>query len=241
MTVRQSPSGPSVLGLIPARGGSKGVPRKNVRQLGGIPLIEWSIRAALCARLLASVVVTTEDDQIADVAQRAGARVPFRRPRELARDDSPTLPVVQHALDCLASLGEEYDAVVLLQPTSPFRSAADIDQAIELWNEGDHDTVLSVRPIPSEFHPRWAMLTTSEGTIDWAMDQEDIPTQRQRLDEAYCRDGAIYLSSSSVIRSGSLFGRRICPIVLADAASINIDTPEDWLAAESAAAANEGQ
>lgn len=231
----RSLDGLSVLGLIPARGGSKGVLRKNIRALGGSPLIEWSIRAALDSELLATVVVSTEDEEIATAATECGARVPFRRPVELATDETPTLPVIQHALEYLASMGEHFDAVCLLQPTSPFRTAAHIDEAIRVWSQDDTDTVLSVRPMPTEHHPRWALIGNSDGTATWALAHDDLPARRQALDPAYYRDGAIYLTATSTIRSGSLYGKRVRPIQLGVEAAINIDTVDDWHAAEDVA------
>jgi len=132
-----------ILGLIPARGGSKGIPRKNIKPLGGKPLIAYSIEAGLKSRYLDKVLVSTDDEEIAQVARQYGADVPFIRPAELARDDTPTLPVIQHALRFLADKGETYDAVCLLQPSSPFRTPAFIDAAIEKYVRSGADSLVT--------------------------------------------------------------------------------------------------
>jgi len=137
-------TGSNILGLIPARGGSKGVPRKNIRELAGIPLIAHSIQAARDATAIDSVVVSTDDEEIAEVADSHGARVPFMRPSELAMDKAPTAPVITHALETLHDAGEEHDAFVLLQPTSPLRTVTHIDEAYSLYEESDADPVISV-------------------------------------------------------------------------------------------------
>ena len=120
-----------VLGIIPARGGSKGIPRKNIRRLAGKPLLQYSAQAALGARRLARTILSTEDPEIAEVGRTCGLEVPFLRPPELARDDTPTLPVLQHAVRTLEAAGDHYDAVCLLQPTNPFRQSHDIDACIQ--------------------------------------------------------------------------------------------------------------
>src|SRR5207248_3052879 len=121
-----------VLGLITARRGSKGLPLKNIRLLRGKPLLQYTAEAALKSRRLSEVILSTEDDEIARIGERCGLKVPFLRPEELARDDTPTLPVVKHAVKWLEDRGDRYDAICLLQPTNPLRRAEDIDGCIEL-------------------------------------------------------------------------------------------------------------
>lgn len=125
--------GMTFLALIPARGGSKGIPRKNVRPLSGKPLISYTIEAALNSVVIDDVVVTTDDEEIAEVARSYGAEIPFMRPAELAADESKTIDCVVHARDTLRAMDREYDAIVLLQPTSPLRVAEDIDAAASVW------------------------------------------------------------------------------------------------------------
>ena len=147
------------LGLITARGGSKGIPRKNVRMLAGKPLIAWTIEAALHAGVLDAVVVSTDDEEIAAVAREAGAEVPFIRPPELAKDSTPGLDPVLHALDALPS----YDAVLLLQPTSPLRSPDDIRACLRLAAESVAASVVSV--CEPQAHPFWTYRLLEDGRL----------------------------------------------------------------------------
>ncbi|MCI0730285.1 MAG: acylneuraminate cytidylyltransferase family protein, partial [Chloroflexi bacterium] len=141
-----------VLGLIPARGGSKGVPRKNIRLLCGKPLLQYTAESALAARRLSRVILSTEDEEIAEVGRRCGLDVPFLRPAELAQDDTAALPVVQHALRWLEAQGEWFDAICFLQPTCPLRRAEDIDACITLLEERNADTVVSVLAVPLQYN-----------------------------------------------------------------------------------------
>jgi len=216
-----------VLGVIPARGGSKGVPRKNVVPLGGRPLLAWTVEHARAARRLAAFMVSTEDEEIADVARRSGAWVPFLRPGHLAADDTPTLPVLVDVIDRLAADGDHYDAVCLLQPTTPFRAPGSIDAAIELLVERRADSVISVVPVPHEHHPDWALVDTDNGVIAWATGSDEPPPRRQDLRPAFHREGSIYVTRSEVLRAGSLFGRRIGALHVDPDRAVNIDTPAD--------------
>src|SRR5712691_3013598 len=141
-----------VLGLIPARGGSKGVPRKNICMVAGKPFLQYTAEAALGALRLDRIVLSTEDDEIAEVGRRCGAEVPFLRPASLAQDTTPMLPVVQHAIRMLEAAGDHFDAVCLLQPTNPLRRASDIDDAIDLLERTQADSVISFVEV-SDSHP----------------------------------------------------------------------------------------
>lgn len=223
----------AILGLIPARGGSKGVARKNVRPLGAVPLIGWTISAALGSRSLASVVVSTDDHEIAEVARTAGARVPFMRPTELATDQTPTLPVIRHALGALEALGERYDAVCLLQPTSPFRTSRDIDESARVFTTTQATGLVTVRQIPAEHHPQWALVPSADGLAVWASGAKEPPSRRQDLPAAYHRDGAVYITRAQVIVAGSLYGEKLAMLQLDNPRiDVNIDTPADWERAE---------
>lgn len=222
-----------VLGLIPARGGSKGVARKNARNLCGKPLVQWTIDAALAARTLGSVVVSTEDQEIARIASSCGARVPFMRPAELARDDSPTLPVVIHALETLRGAGESFDAICLLQPTSPFRKTSDIDQCVELLSSSGADSVVSVRQVPLEYNPYWVFFRLPEGTLQLSMGGTNPIPRRQLLPPAFHRDGTIYVTRSDVIeRDNNLYGKKMLGYEMTRVNDVNIDTQADWDLAE---------
>lgn len=220
-----------VLGIIPARGGSKGIPGKNVRPLGGKPLLVHTAEAALAARRLSRVVLTTDDERIAEVGRGCGLEVPFLRPAELAMDDTPTLPVLQHAVTELEKAGDRFDAVCLLQPTSPFRRAGDIDGCIELLETG-LDAVVSMLPVPPEHNPHWVYFRDGEGLLRLATGEDQPIPRRQELPPAFHRDGSVYVTRRDVLMEGnSLYGRRLGGF-LADSRSVNLDTPADWERAE---------
>lgn len=219
-----------VLGIIPARGGSKGIPGKNIRPLGGKPLLAWTAESALAARRLSRVVLTTDDEKIAEIGRVCGLEVPFLRPAELAMDDTPTLPVLQHAVAELEKAGDRFDAVCLLQPTSPFRRAGDIDGCIELLETG-LDAVVSVLPVPPEHNPHWVYFRDGEGLLRLATGEDQPIPRRQELPPAFHRDGAIYVTRRDVLMEGSLYGKRLGGY-LADSRSVNLDTPADWEKAE---------
>jgi CMP-N,N'-diacetyllegionaminic acid synthase len=223
-----------VLGLIPARGGSKGIPGKNVRLLGGRPLLAWTAEAALASRRLSRVVLSTDDEGIAEAGRRCGLEVPFLRPAGLARDDTPTLPVVRHALETLEPAGHRFDAVCLLQPTSPFRRAGDIDACIAMLEERGLDAVVSVLPVPAEHNPCWVYFEDGAGLLRLATGEEQPIPRRQELPPAFHRDGSVYVTRRDVVMSGlggSLYGRRLGGYVMPDP-GVNLDTPDDWERAE---------
>ncbi len=222
-----------VLGLIPARGGSKGVPCKNIRLLGGRPLIDYTIRAALAADRLTRVILSTDDEAIAEAGRKAGVEVPFLRPVELASDSAPTLPVIQHAVRFVEQTGDRFDAVCLMQPTSPFRMAADIDACIDALDRSHADAVVSVLPVPTEFNPHWVYESGRDGWLHLSTGEQSPIPRRQELPPAYHRDGSIYVTRRSVLMEmNSLFGTRLLGHEMSGDRSINIDTPEDWERAE---------
>ncbi len=221
-----------VLGLVPARGGSRGVPRKNLRSLVGRPLLAYTAEAALAAVRLDRVVLSTDDPEIAAVGEELGLDVPFMRPAELATDDAPTLPVIQHALSALAASGDCYDAVCLLQPTTPFRPVGAVDGCVQLLETSGADTVISVRATPSHLHPQWAFIADADGFLALACGAGAPPPRRQLLPPAYHRDGAVYVVRRKTVESGTLFGERVAGCVLTGAPAVNIDEAEDWDRAE---------
>ena len=206
-----------VLGLIPARGGSKSIPRKNLVDLGGLPLIQWTIQAALGSSLT-RVVVSTDSEEIATVSQSLGAEVPFIRPIELSSDSTLSIDVALHALDVL---GEEFDAVMLLQPTSPFRTASDIDSAINIIDGAS--SVISVVPVDGT-HPARMKFIENGLLIDppFAETTENMP--RQELRPMFIRNGAIYLTRTPEIRNRTFKGSLSRALVMSKERSINIDS-----------------
>lgn len=222
-----------VLGLIPARGGSKGIARKNIRLLCGKPLLQYTADAALAARHLAKLILSTEDEEIADVGRRCGLEVPFLRPAELAEDITPTLPVVVHAVRWMEEHGERFDAVCLLQPTNPLRRSDDIDECIELMGRTDADTVLTVLPVPHEYNPHWVYFLGGDGALHLSTGEGDPISRRQALPPAFHREGSVYVARRQVVmENNSLYGRRVVGYHIDSSRSVNIDGPQDWLRAE---------
>jgi N-acylneuraminate cytidylyltransferase/CMP-N,N'-diacetyllegionaminic acid synthase len=217
----------NVLGIIPARGGSKSVPRKNIVDLGGRPLIAWTIEAALRATRLTRVIVSTDDAEIADVARSCGGEVPFVRPATLAADDSPALDLILHALGWLAEHeSSRPDIVAYLQPTSPFRAPADIDGAIELLERVSADAVVSVTPVRE--HPYWVTVIDSGGWLRSFLHDQEATSRRQDLPPAYALNGAVYVARPDVLeRHGTFHTDRTAAFVMPRERSADIDTPQD--------------
>ena len=222
-----------VLAIIPVRGGSKGVPGKNVKLLGGKPLIAYTSEVALKSKLLAKVIVSTDDDEIIKVSKGLGLETPFKRPSKLADDNSPTLPVILHALDFYEKKGEYFDAVCLLQVTSPFRTVTFLDKAIEKFIDSESDSLISVQEIPHEYNPHWSFELDENQNLKTATGETEIISRRQDLPKAYHRDGSIYITKTNILREqNSLFGNKIAHIVSPKEFYVNIDTMEDWEKAE---------
>ncbi len=214
-----------VLGVIPARGGSKGIPRKNLHPVGGRPLLAWTIDAARGARGLSRCVVSTEDDEIAGVARSFGGDVPFLRPAELATDETPGSAPILHALDEVeARDGASYDAVMCLQPTSPLRTSADIDAALALL---DDEVAAVISVAPARHHPLWMRTMDERGRL-LPLSGSSLPARRQDLPRAYVLNGAVYIARQHEFRAARTFhleGARA--YVMPEERSIDVDTPLD--------------
>ena len=221
-----------VLAIIPARGGSKGVPKKNIKLLGGKPLIEYTIKDAKSSKFLTEIVVSTDDNEIANAAEKAGCKPPFIRPSELALDNSTSITVVQHAVDFFEKQNIFFDAICLLQPTSPFREKGFIDSAISKFIASKADSLVSVLPVPHEYNPHWTFKIGENNLLKIATGETEIIPRRQELPAAYHRDGSIYISKVSVIKKGTFFGESISYIESNPHFYVNIDTIEDWQKAE---------
>lgn len=221
---------PRVLGIIPARGGSKGVPRKNIRPVGGKPLIYYTIRESLTAQRLSDVVISTEDSEIASIAKDFGAWVPFLRPEELAQDATPSFPVAEYTIKKLEEMGKTYDYILWLQPTTPLRQASDIDRSIELLINSDVDCVLSVDPV-EDYHP-CRMYRLVNGVLS-VLEKDNGTGLRQYLDKIYHRNGAIYAFRKEVLMEyHNFFGKKILPYEMPRSRSVNIDDEYDLLIAD---------
>ncbi|ACX95487.1 cytidylyltransferase domain-containing protein [Halothiobacillus neapolitanus] len=217
----------SVLALIPARGGSKGLPGKNIRPLKGRPLIGWSIEAARTSRYVSRVVVSSDDEEILAVARDQGAETPFRRPASLAGDATPSMDVVLHALDQLA----EFEWVVLLQPTSPLRLSADIDAAIEQCLKTNAPACVSVCEAPAS--PWWMFEVGAECRMRSFLPAEQRPVRRQDLPDLYALNGAVYVAKTEWLRtSRSFLTEETVAYVMPPARSVDIDTLFDFQLAE---------
>ncbi|WP_299213156.1 acylneuraminate cytidylyltransferase family protein [uncultured Dokdonia sp.] len=222
-----------VLGLIPARGGSKGIPGKNKKLLGGHPLLHYTIEAGLKATKLDTLIFSSEDEELMTLARDLGVSVPFQRPQQLAEDHSGSLGVVQHALQFMQSQGKQYDAVCLLQVTNPFRSAQLIDKAVSAFAKANTDSLVSVLKVPHEYNPHWVFEATKDGKLQIATGEKEIIKRRQDLPDAYIRDGAIYMTKSEVLlEQNSLYGSSISYIESDPVWHVNIDTMDDWKKAE---------
>ncbi|HKU11721.1 acylneuraminate cytidylyltransferase family protein [Sinomonas sp.] len=218
----------SILCVIPVRGGSKGVPRKNLRVVAGKPLVVWTIEQALAARADLDILVSTDDPEIAEVAKDAGADVPFLRPSTLARDETPTEPVVRHAIGVRVEQGRRPDAVMLLQATSPVRFAGTLDRAVEQFHATGVDSLVGVVP---------------QTPFLWMMGAEPVaayePSRRPRRqdlapeDYAYRETGSLYLTKTSLYSEcGSRLGGRIGLFVMDEREGVDVDTELDLLIAE---------
>lgn len=223
----------SIVAVIPARGGSKGIPRKNLVRIAGRPLIAYTIEAARNAASVDRVLISTDDSQIADVANELGAEVPFLRPQELADDGAPMLGVMTHALAWMESQGKAVEGLVLLQPTSPLRTVDHIEEAIALFRSAHASSVVSVVEVPHQFNPVSVMKLSAQGTLSPFLRDQVIVTRRQDKPMAYARNGPVVLvCQPETIRSGELYGSRCIPYLMSEEDSIDIDTVRDVHLAE---------
>jgi len=220
------------VGVIPARAGSKGVPGKNLRMLAGRPLLWYTANAVRQAARLTRTIVSTESEEIAALAQELGLDVPFRRPAALAEDDTPMLPVVRHALTMLEAEGEMFDAVCLLQPTTPLRTGEDIDGCIDLLERSAASAVVTVLPVPQRYNPHWVYFAAEDGSLHLSTGTPTPIGRRQALPPAFHREGSVYVTRREVVEGGSLYGERVIGYSLPPERDLNIDGWDDWSRAE---------
>ena len=229
-----------ILGLVTARGGSKGLPGKNLRPLAGKPLIAYTIETAHASGAFDRLVLSTDDAAIAAVARTLGCDVPFVRPAELARDETPHLPVVRHAVRWLDEHeGYKPDAVMILQPTSPLRQPQQIREAVALLESSGADSVISVGRVPDHYHPMRTVSIDAAGDAALFVTGEPVRrriNRRQDMPPAWAMNGAIYLLRTSLLSAAEpgLYGDRVAAYVMPLASGISIDSIEDWAAAERA-------
>jgi N-acylneuraminate cytidylyltransferase/CMP-N,N'-diacetyllegionaminic acid synthase len=218
----------SILALIPARGGSKGLPRKNIRPLSGKPLIAWTIEQSMKSRYLDRVIVNTDDKEITKISKEYGAEVPFIRPKELARDEAKGIDVVLHTIDWLKEndKGKKYDLIMLLQPTSPLRKYEDIDKAIELLFLKEAKAIVSVSEV--DHHPLWSNTLPEDKSMRNFIKKEIKNKNRQELPVFYRLNGAIYLAYCDYIKEKKSFiGKDTFAYIMSRERSIDIDDEID--------------
>ncbi|MBO8164301.1 MAG: acylneuraminate cytidylyltransferase family protein [Brevibacillus sp.] len=219
--------GKSVLAVIPARGGSKGVPRKNIKPLSGKPLLAWTIEAAKQSSLLDRIVVSTEDEEIAKMAREFGAEVPFMRPQELAQDDTPGIDPVLHALEQLPS----FDYVVVLQPTSPLREAVDIDSCIRMCVERNKPACVSVTL--ADKPPHWMYQLDEQSHLHPIVPQERAIARRQEAPPVFLLNGAVYVAQTEWVQNSRTFlTNETVAYAMPKERSLDIDTDIDFVIAE---------
>jgi CMP-N,N'-diacetyllegionaminic acid synthase len=212
-----------ILAIIPARGGSKGIPKKNIKLLKGKPLIAWTIEEAKKSCFLDKIIVSTDDEEIMKVAKKWGAEVPFLRPSELAQDDTPGIAPVLHALEYFL----DYEYVVVLQPTSPLRLAEDIDNAIYLCEKNKSNFCVSV--MESKIIPEWMFRINNRGVLEPLNYIREIPYQRQKVKKTYVLNGAVYVGrKEALIKTQSFLTPETIPYIMPSKRSIDIDDIIDF-------------
>ena len=214
-----------IVAIIPARGGSKGVPDKNIKMLAGKPLIAYTIKEALESKYIDRTIISTENERISEISEKHGAEI-IDRPNELSRDDTPTLPVLRHVVDYLEKNEKcSVDIIVLLQPTSPLRKASDRDDAIEKFSKSGADLVVSVTEM--KHHPFWSFEIDGDRLKPFVKDGFKT-IKRQDLPKVYTVNGAIYVMSAERARSDSIFGGDMRAVIMSEEKSVDIDTPLDF-------------
>ena len=218
------------LAVIPARGGSKRIPRKNIKPFGGRPMIAWTIRAALESDLFDRIIVSTDDAEIAEVSRVHGADVPFVRPAELSDDHTATIPVIAHAVAWQNAHGAQADEVCCLYATAPFLEAADVRRGLDILHETGADYAFSVTSFAA---PIQRALRILEGNRVEMFDPSQFNTRSQDLEEAWHDAGQFYWGTAQAwLARKVLFGRHAAPVILPRHRVQDIDTPEDWHRAE---------
>jgi CMP-N,N'-diacetyllegionaminic acid synthase len=224
-----------VLGVIPARGGSKGIPGKNIRILGGKPLLAYTVDVANEAGIFDKIILSTDSQEIANVGKELGVEAPFLRPDELAQDDTPMLPVLQHAVSFFSQ--EEWlpDYICILQPTAPFRQVRDLVKGYDLLLSSGCDSVVSVDQVPEHYAPHFVM-KIENGKLSHFLDDGTKVTRRQDVKKTYTRSGCFYFTRTNILMNkNTIYGDDCRPVVINNENAVNLDTMDDWEAAEEVA------
>ena len=218
-----------ILALIPARGGSKGLPNKNIREFGGLPLIAHTINTAIDCHFFHKVVVSTDSDKIASISKKHGAEIPFIRPEEISKDDSTTLSVVKHAISFFLEKKEIFDAIIVLQPTTPFREVEVLKIALDKFLDNTSDSVVSI--CKSGENPYWSKKIV-DGNLVPVIDDNLNYNRRQDLPPTFRINGSIYIVGNDVLKRDTLLGERVETVTMNAYYSIDIDTYLDFVIAE---------
>ncbi len=222
----------NILALIPARGGSKGVPRKNIKNLDGKPLIAYTIEAAKKSKYIDRLIVSTDDNQIAKISNTYGGETPFIRPASISSDTSKAISVVKHALLEIEKIdNKKYPIIVYLEPPSPFRETKDIDKCIDYFFEKNPSSVVSVNEA-NQFHPiLMKKIEKNQLKPIWKDEPEGVPRQLYKP-KAYMRNGAVYVIRRENILNNIFYGKSIYPYIMPEERSVCIDSILDWYTAE---------
>ena len=226
-----------VLAIIPARSGSKGIPNKNIKYLGGRPLIEYTFDVCKNSNYIDRSIVTTDSQEIAEISLKNGMEVPFLRPSNISDDNSTAKSYVLHALEFLKNK-ENYipETIIILQPTSPFRKAIDIDKCIEILNKKNADSVVSVTEIDKKYNPEWQFKVMMDGSLEFFHKEihwNNLVSRRQNLISTYTRNGAVYCFKINCLSFyKNIYGKKVFSYIMPKSRSINLDTFDDWFEAE---------
>ncbi len=230
-----------ILGVITARGGSKGIPGKNIKNLCGLPLIAYTIKSAKESGVFDRIILSTDDEKIADVAKKYGCEVPFMRPAELAQDGTPHLPVMRHAVEWLKE-NENYnpDLVAILQPTAPLRQPWHIKEALDLLLKQEADSVVAVSEIPGHYSPYWAVTCDESGLGKLFIGdpiKKRIPRRQSFPQKTYSNSGILYMFKTELLfdkEEPNFYGDKVAIYPVDEKYCINIDEPSDWELTEKA-------
>jgi len=223
------------VGVVPARGGSRGIPRKNITSLAGRPLLAYTADAVRASKRLLRCILSTDDVEIAKVGRECGLDVPFMRPAVLATDTAPSIDVMIDVAQRLCDAGSRPDVLVLLQPTTPLRAGEDIDGALDLLERTGADSVVTVAPVPSDHATEWQLTFGEDGALTLADGRpvRHIVSRRQLLRKTHYRNGAVYaVRLDTLLGQRSLYGERCLGYVMPAHRSVNIDSPDDLELAE---------
>lgn len=225
---------PKTVAIIPARGGSKGIPDKNIRDFAGKPLIAWTIELALAARGVSRVIVSTDSERIAEIARQYGAEIPFLRPAEISAAETPIEPVMAHAWEWLkANEGYSADALILLFPTNPLRQVQHIEESLDLFFSSGADSVLTVNESPAHYTPYWTLVRDEDGVVRYFGGKDIRSGYSRRQDfpqQCYAKNDLVFVIRPQNLfhEQPSLYGASVELLVTDRAFDGDINTPEDW-------------